>query len=76
MDQLKSLSEGQFDSAYMNHMVQGHEKVVSRFQGEKSIAHNSAVLAIASSALPILQQHLALAKTVQASLSSGVIASK
>jgi putative membrane protein len=76
MDQLKSMSEGQFDSAYMNHMVQGHEKVVSRFQAEKSTAHNPTVLAVASSALPILQQHLALAKAVQASLSSGVTASK
>ena len=76
MDQLKSMTGGQFDSAYMNHMVQGHEKVVSRFQSEKSNAHNPAVLAVATNALPILQQHLALAKAVQASLSSQAAASK
>ena len=76
MDQLKSMSGGQFDRAYMNHMVQGHEKVVSRFQSEKSNAHSPAVIAVASSALPILQQHLSLAKAVQASLSSRVTTSK
>jgi putative membrane protein len=71
MDRLKPMSGGQFDSAYMNDMVQGHEKAVSRFQSEKSNAHNPTILTVASSALPILQQHLALAKAVQASLSSG-----
>jgi putative membrane protein len=76
VDQLETMSEGQFDLSYMNHMVQGHEKVVRRFQTEKLTAHNPAVLAVASSALPILEQHLALAKVVQASLSSGVAASK
>ena len=68
MDKLKAMSGNQFDSAYMNDMVQGHEKAVSRFQSEKSNAHNPAVLAVASSALPILQQHLALAKVIDASL--------
>jgi putative membrane protein len=76
MDQLKSMTGDQFDSAYINHMVQGHEKVVSRFESEKANAHNPTVLAVASSALPILQQHLALAKAVQASLHPGATASK
>jgi putative membrane protein len=76
MDRLESMSGGQFDRAYMNDMVQGHQKVVSRFQSEKSNAHNPTVLAVASSALPILQQHLALAKAVQGSLSSGPAASR
>jgi putative membrane protein len=74
MEQLKSMSEGQFDRAYMSHMVQGHENVVNRFEAELSSAHNPLVLAVTSSALPILQQHLALAKAVQASLSSGHVA--
>jgi len=74
MEQLTSMSEDQFDRAYMDHMVQGHEKVVSRFQAEKSTARNPSVLAIVSGALPILRQHLALAKAVQASSSSGRVA--
>jgi len=68
MEQLKSMSGDRFDSAYMNDMVKGHEKAVSRFQSEKLNAQNPAVLTVASSALPILQQHLALAKAVDASL--------
>jgi putative membrane protein len=76
MDRMKSMSGSQFDRAYMNDMVQGHEKAVSRFQSEKSNTHNPTVLTVASSALPILQQHLALAKAVQASLSSGPAASR
>jgi putative membrane protein len=76
MDQLRSMSGSQFDSTYMNDMVKGHEKVVTRFQSEKSNAYNPTVLSVASSALPILQQHLALAKAVQASLSSGPTASR
>jgi putative membrane protein len=78
MDQLKSMSGSQFDASYMSHMVQGHEKVISRFQSEKSTANNPTVLAVVSSALPILEQHLELnlAKAVKASLSSGATASK
>ena len=74
-DQLKSMSGAQFDRAYMNDMVQGHEKAVGKFESEKSNAQNPTVRDVVSSALPILQQHLALAKAVQASL-SGATASK
>ena len=69
MDQLKSMSGAQFDSAYMNDMVQDHEKAIRRFESESSNAQNPAVVAVVSGALPILQQHLALAEAVDAWLS-------
>jgi putative membrane protein len=70
MDQLKSMSGPQFDTAYMKDIVDGHEKAVSKFNSEKSGARTPSIRTVASSALPILEQHLALAKAVRDSLSS------
>jgi putative membrane protein len=70
MSPLKSMSGSQFDTAYINDMVKGHENAVSRFKSEKSSEQNPTIRAVASSALPILEQHLALAKAVQASVTS------
>lgn len=67
---LNSASGPQFDSAYINDQVQDHEKIVQRFESEKSSAHDPTILTAASGALPILKQHLALAKAVQASLNN------
>ena len=68
MNQLKSMNGSQFDAAYMKDMVDGHQMVVSRFKSEQSSAPG--IRAVVLSALPIIEQHLALAKAVQASLTS------
>jgi putative membrane protein len=70
MDQLNSMNGSKFDTAYMDEMVKGHENAVSKFKSEQSSAQNPSVRAVIASALPIIQQHLALAKAVQASLKS------
>lgn len=70
MSQLESMNGSQFDTAYMKDMVNGHEMAVSRFRSESSSAQDPSIRAVVSSALPILEQHLALAKAVQASLPS------
>jgi putative membrane protein len=70
MNQLKSLNGSQFDAAYMKDMVNGHEMAVSRFKSEQSSAQDPGIRAVVLSALPILEQHLALAKAVRASLTS------
>jgi putative membrane protein len=70
MNQLKSMNGTQFDAAYMKDMVNGHEMVVTRFKSEQSSAQDPGIRAVVLSALPIIEQHLALAKAVQASLTS------
>ena len=70
MDKLKSMNGSQFDTAYMKHMVEGHETAVSKFKSEELSAQDPTVRAVVSSALPIIEQHLAIAKAVQASLTS------
>ena len=70
MDKLKSMNGSQFDTAYMKHMVEGHETAVSKFKSEELSAQDPTVRAVVSSALPIIEQHLAIAKAVQASLMS------
>jgi putative membrane protein len=70
MNQLKSMNGTQFDAAYMKDMVNGHEMVVTRFKSEQSSAQDPGIRAVVLSALPIIEQHLALAKAVQASLAS------
>jgi putative membrane protein len=70
MNELKSMSGPQFDTAYMKDMVNGHEKAVGKFRSEQLSADNTSVRTIASTALPILEQHLALAKAVRESLIS------
>lgn len=70
MNQFKSMNGSQFDAAYIKDMVNGHEMAVSRFKSEKSSAQDPSIRAVVLSALPILEEHLALAKAVQASLTS------
>ena len=69
-DKLKSMNGSQFDTAYMKHMVEVHETAVFKFKSEELSAQDPTVRAVVSSALPIIQQHLAIAKAVQASLMS------
>lgn len=38
MDKLKSMNGSQFDTAYMKHMVEGHETAVSKFKSEEELA--------------------------------------
>jgi putative membrane protein len=64
MASLQEMSGARFDAAYMQHMVQGHEQAVQRFQSEKGRAESQPVEAVVAATLPIIEQHLALAKAV------------
>ena len=70
MQKLEPLNGLQFDREYMRGMVQGHMKVVQHFHEAGSTAQSPAVRALAAQGLPILQQHLALAQAVEASIQS------
>lgn len=64
LEHLTSLSGAEFDKAYMQHMVQDHQKDVQAFQNSSTMATDADVKAFAAKTLPILQQHLQLAQQV------------
>ena len=65
LDHLSSLSGNAFDKAYMDHMVQDHEKAVADFQNASTTALDADLKGWAAKTLPTLQQHLQLAQTVK-----------
>jgi len=69
IDQLSGLSGKEFDRAFIDQMVQDHEKAVSRFQEVASSATDPQVKQFASQLLPTLQRHLEQAKALQSRLS-------
>jgi putative membrane protein len=61
---LDKLDGAAFDRAYMSHMVQDQTKDVSEFSREAKAGKDAEVKSFASSTLPILEEHLKLAKSV------------
>ena len=57
-----------FDRAFMQYMVADHEKAVAKFDEASRTATDADVKAFAASTLPVLQEHLRMAKEVQAKL--------
>jgi putative membrane protein len=70
-DRLKNESGAQFDKTYMTAMVKDHEHDIKEFQKEARAGKNPDLKQQASQALPILEQHLSLAKTAEAQVKSG-----
>ena len=68
MANLQNMSGSKFDTTYMQEMVQGHEHAVQRFKSAKGQAQARPVEAVVVTALPILEQHLALAQAVQSGI--------
>jgi putative membrane protein len=68
IEQISKLSGKEFDRAFIDHAVEAHEKSVVRFQGAASSAQGSEVKQFASQTLPVLQQHLEMAKSLQSQL--------
>ena len=65
-DRLSKLSGEAFDRAYMEHMVEDHQKAVKLFEKQSKDASNPQVKQFASSTLPTLQEHLREAQRLQA----------
>jgi len=68
MDQLEKMQGASFDRTCMRDQVEDHEKAVALFQKEAK-SSNDEVANFAKIALPILEQHLALARLIDSSLS-------
>jgi putative membrane protein len=65
VNHLSQLKGSAFGQAYIQAMVEGHEKAVSYFEQEGNRVQDPQLKSWALHTLPILQQHLALAKAIQ-----------
>ena len=68
-EKLAKLKGAAFDRAYMAHMVTTHLKAVALFQEEAKAGQDPDVKAWAVKTLPILQEHLKVASSINATLS-------
>ncbi|HEX8411932.1 MAG TPA: DUF4142 domain-containing protein [Thermoanaerobaculia bacterium] len=64
VEHLGTLSGAEFDKAYMQHMVPDHEKTVADFDRASTTATDADLKGWAGKTLPILQEHLRMAKEV------------
>jgi putative membrane protein len=64
---LKDLSgaAADFDKEYMHHMVTSHEEAVTLFTRASKELKNEQLRAFATTTLPVIQQHLKVAKEIQ-----------
>jgi len=69
VDMLTQKSGADFDRAYMDHMVKGHQEAVELFQKATTNAQNQAIRVFATKTLPTLEEHLREAKRVQQQVS-------
>jgi putative membrane protein len=64
LDKLSKLSGPAFDKAYAKDMVKDHEKDIAAFRAESRLGTDPNIKQFASQTLPVLQQHLELAKNL------------
>ena len=64
-DRLSKLSGSEFDREYMKAMVDGHTKVAAKFEGEADRGTDAQLRDFAKRTLPVVEQHLELAKSVK-----------
>lgn len=67
-NRLASLSGKGFDRAYMEHMVMAHERALRVFQRQAGYGQDPDLRAAAQAAVPVVRDHLAMARNVRASL--------
>ncbi len=69
MSKLEALHGKEFDRAFMQHQIKDHEHDLKRFNEIQAQTQNARLRQFAAETYPILNQHLAIAKSVDASLS-------
>ncbi len=74
-DDLTKAKGADFDKQYIHHMVMDHEKDVAEFQNEATKGQDAAIKTFAAKTLPTLQEHLIMAKAIDAKL-NGAAAQK
>lgn len=68
MDKLQGLSGAEFDKAYMDAMVEDHEKTVDLFQAQADDGADADMKAFAAKTLPKVKQHLEMAEKINGNL--------
>jgi putative membrane protein len=66
LQHLSSLKGAEFDAAFKQHAVEDHEKDIEKFKTASEKAKDPELKAFAAKTLPTLQQHLDLAKQLNA----------
>jgi putative membrane protein len=69
--ELSKLSGEEFDRAYIQYMVQDHKKEVKKFEQNAQQIKDQDVKRWASSAVPVLKEHLQQAQTIAVSIGVG-----
>jgi putative membrane protein len=67
-DQMSTMSGRELDRAYVQHLIQDHEKDISLFQQEANNGTDPQLKTFAQKTLPTLKEHLQLAKAAQSKL--------
>jgi putative membrane protein len=62
---LEKLSGQAFDTAFVGHMVMGHEKALELYTAQTHANPNKEIMAFATERLPTLREHLAIARSLQ-----------
>jgi putative membrane protein len=68
MDSLSKLSGKDFDAAYVNAMVEGHEKTLALMQGEAQNGTDADLKGFATKTAPVVQMHLNAINKIKASM--------
>jgi putative membrane protein len=63
-DRLAKMKGGEFDRAYMQHMVAAHTEAVRLFEQESKSGKDAETRVWAAKTLPVVQEHLKLATTI------------
>jgi len=64
-DKLARLSGAEFDRAYMDAMVMGHQTVATKLMTEANSGADPQLKAFAAKTLPTVQSHLKMAESIQ-----------
>jgi len=70
-ERLSGLSSQEFDRHYIHHMVEGHQKAIALFKAEAKNGKDEGLKGFAEKTLPIIQDHLKMARQIQDKLQGG-----
>jgi putative membrane protein len=66
IDKMSKMSGAEFDTAYVNAMVEDHEKVAAEFEKARGEVKNEDLKKFIDDTLPVVKEHLKMAKEMQA----------
>lgn len=75
MQRLEPLTGSGFDREFIQAQIKDHSDDIKKFDGQKAAAENSQLKEFVAQTIPILKQHLALAKAVDDSLGAANVGS-